>query len=71
MNEPLAICTGCQRCPSEIAEYVDAAREEGITPRSYVQREEGTFNRHNGHFLCPACYIKAGMPFSPGGWKAP
>jgi hypothetical protein len=38
---------------------------------AYVVYEEGTFNPTNGHFLCDDCYIKAGMPSSPTGWKCP
>jgi hypothetical protein len=61
----------CNRKPSEIDEYVDMASEESMTPDEYVQREEGTYNRENGHFLCTECYIKHGMPSSPGGWVCP
>jgi hypothetical protein len=65
------ICTGCQRHPSEINEYREAAREEMCSPDQYVVTEEGTYNRTNGHFLCTACYIEAGEPSSPNGWVAP
>jgi hypothetical protein len=37
----------------------------------YVIENEGTYNRNNGHFLCDTCYIKAGQPSSPRGWKCP
>lgn len=37
----------------------------------YIKREEGTYNPENGHFLCTPCYVKAGCPSSPRGWKAP
>lgn len=36
----------------------DVARQERVT---YV-REDGTYNRDNGHFWCDRCYIRAGMP---------
>lgn len=38
---------------------------------NYVRAEEGTYNPVNGHFLCDDCYIKAGMPSNPSGWKCP
>jgi hypothetical protein len=44
-------------------------KNEMIT--NFVINEEGTYNRENGHFLCTECYIKAGMPSSPVGWKCP
>lgn len=65
------ICIGCQRRPSEIDEYREAAREERCTPDQYVATEEGTYNLKNGHFLCTGCYIDAGEPSSPNGWVAP
>lgn len=64
-------CNGCRREPDEIPEYVFCARDEDISPVEYVQREEGTYNYTNGHFLCDLCYIKAGMPTAPMGWTAP
>jgi hypothetical protein len=45
-----------------------------ITPEmreAYVRSEEGTYNPENGHFLCDGCYITAGMPSSPSGWRCP
>ena len=67
------ICIGCGKYPFELAEYVEAAREYGrpITPDNYVRREEGTYNPANEHFLCTPCYINAGQPSSPTGWRAP
>lgn len=69
-------CFRCLRSPSEINEYVEAAKEDNVgypdvTPEQYVWREEGTLNRKTGHFLCTECYIDAGMPSAPGGWVAP
>lgn len=65
------ICTGCQKTPGQIEEYVEHAADEGTTPDAYVRSEEGTYNPENGHFLCTDCYFKAGMPSSPRGWVAP
>jgi hypothetical protein len=69
----IPVCIGCGKHPHELSEYVDAAREDGRGDAdAYVRREEGTYNRENGHFLCTLCYVKAGMPSRPGrGWKAP
>jgi hypothetical protein len=70
------ICIGCQRTPDVIPEYVEQARVESqagdpITATQWCLEEEGTLNPLNGHFLCTECYIRAGMPVAPGGWKAP
>ena len=72
MIEP--ICTGCNKRPKEIDEYIEAVagrENKNISPSDYVKTEEGTYNPTNGHFLCTICYIEAGMPSSPEGWKAP
>ncbi len=65
------ICTGCNKSPSDLPEYVEMAAEEDMTPDNYCWSEEGTLNRQNGHFLCTNCYVHAGMPSSPRGWVAP
>ena len=65
------ICTGCNKKPQELLEYVEAAEDENITPDEFVWQEEGTLNKSNGHFLCTLCYMEAGMPEHPSGWKAP
>lgn len=65
------ICIGCMRRPHELEEYVEIARDEGISPVEYVIQEEGTLNPVNGHFLCTTCYIKAGAPSTASGWKTP
>lgn len=68
------ICTGCDRSPSEIEEYVEAAAAEPdhyANADEYVREEEDTFNAMNGHFLCTVCYVRAGMPSSERGWVAP
>ena len=69
MTDP--ICTGCNKRPAELAEYVEMGKLEDMTPDDFVRSEEGTFNRENGHFLCTPCYVRAGMPSSPTGWVAP
>lgn len=75
--EPIKpVCTGCNKTPAEIAEYVEAATPEnyggeGCTPDEFVKREEGTYNRLNGHFLCTACYVRAGCPTGSPRWVAP
>ncbi len=68
-NSP--VCQGCGRSPAEISEYVEAGYECGMSPKVYVWKEERTLNKENGHFLCTTCYVKAGMPTTPGGWKCP
>jgi hypothetical protein len=78
MSKPSYIelsCAGCHKTPSELQEYIDAAKpecsgEENMTPDEYVWQEEGTLNRESGHFLCTDCYVKAGCPSSPRGWVA-
>lgn len=65
------VCIGCSKTPEELEEYVEAAREAGMSPRRYVIQEEGTYNPDNGHFACTKCYIEMGEPSSPTGWKAP
>lgn len=59
---PVPRCVGCGKRPGEIEEYIQCAEDEDMTPEEYVREEEGTFNRHNGHFYCTDCYIKAGEP---------
>ena len=68
----------CRRYAVEMPELDDNIREDGSNRRvtaieraRYVRAEEGTYNPANGHFLCDVCYIKAGMPVAPGGWKCP
>jgi hypothetical protein len=68
------ICVGCAKHPSQLVEYVEAARaepEEYEGAADYCWREEGTMNHSNGHFLCTDCYVKAGMPSSRRGWITP
>lgn len=68
MPEP--VCVGCNKKPAELPCYT-AMLEPGEDAAAYVIMEEGTYNPINGHFLCDECYIKAGMPTAPGGWRAP
>lgn len=51
------ICTGCNKTPDQIPEYIEGAREAKTTPAEFVKSEEGTYNKTNGHFLCTDCYI--------------
>jgi hypothetical protein len=70
--QPVPICIGCGKCPDELKEYADAAREEDLSPDQYVRCEEGTYNPENGHFACTDCWIAMGCPTAPGrGWRAP
>lgn len=73
MSDVELICVGCEKYPDQIDEYVEAGRESGMSAADYVLMEEGTLNPENGHFLCTACYIKAGMPSKPypEKWVAP
>ena len=71
MNRPQLICVRCNHSPSELDEYIDIAREEGMTPDDYVWEEEGTLNKENGHFTCTDCYLAVGMPSSARGWVTP
>lgn len=70
----IAICTGCNKTADELEEYIESAKDAGMTVEQYVREEEGTYNPQNGHFLCTDCYIKAGMPsnhYPQKGWIAP
>lgn len=74
MAEIKPICTGCNKHPDQIDEYIEAGKENEKLPDQYVMEEEGTYNKNNGHFLCTDCYIKAGMPSNPypqKNWVAP
>lgn len=64
-------CNGCLKTPEQFSEYVDEGHNLGLTATEYVQTEEGTYNKTNGHFLCTDCYIVAGMPSTDRGWVAP
>jgi hypothetical protein len=55
-------CKECGRKPSEIQEYIEAAKEYECTPEEFVWREEGTYNGLTGKFWCTECYVKLGMP---------
>lgn len=64
-------CIKCYKRPEDIPEYAEDAAAREMSPDDYVKDEEGTYNAANGQFLCNDCYIKAGMPTTPGGWVAP
>lgn len=75
MIKPLR-CTGCNVLAEDLlcyrfANMDDAGHKIYETESEYVRQEEGTYNRENEHFLCDECYIKAGQPSSPSGWKCP
>jgi hypothetical protein len=65
------VCVVCACTPSELSEYVEAAEDFNLTPEKYVVKEEGTYNKTNGHFLCTPCYIRVGQPSTDHGWVAP
>lgn len=70
VNDPKTpVCVGCGKIPGEIEEY--KFNPEQMDPSEFVIEEEGTYNPHNGHFLCTECYVMAGCPSSPTGWRAP
>lgn len=65
-------CARCGKTPDELHEYSQEATESTLTPTQYVQREEGTYNHENGHFLCTECYMIMGAPTAGNGrWIAP
>lgn len=65
----------CGRYARDIPDYDSFIFEgEPVTPQdriNYVVNEEGTYNPLTDHFLCDQCYIDAGCPASPSGWKCP
>lgn len=62
---------GCGNYASQLPGVVMYAEDAGMSPADYVRREEGTYNPESNHFLCDMCYIQAGQPTSPAGWKCP
>lgn len=76
-------CAGCSRRAADIPGYADPAllREyygehpplcsPGESLAEAFAREDGTYNPASNHFMCDGCYVAAGCPSSPGGWKAP
>lgn len=73
MPLPEPRCVGCGKRPDELAEYSRAETGSRLSPDDYVRREEGTYNRANGHFACTECYSDMGMPSRPypDRWVAP
>lgn len=69
-SDPKPFCIGCIKVPEELYECVTLAEEEGVTPDE-IAKQDGTYNHRNGHFMCNKCYIAAGSPSGPKGWKAP
>jgi hypothetical protein len=73
LNYPKPYDPMCERYAENMTDY-DSFIPGTISPQKreiYVIQEEGTYNKTNGHFLCDTCYIKAGMPTKPYGWKCP
>lgn len=63
MPTPSPLCANCNKSPEELTEYAMLAEDEGYdTATEACIREEGTYNRENGHFWCTGCYILIGMP---------
>ncbi|MBT2484828.1 MULTISPECIES: hypothetical protein [unclassified Microbacterium] len=60
---PRPICVGCRKRPHEFSTYRYMVAEDGYADADEaVRRNEGTYNRENGHFWCDGCYIRAGQP---------
>lgn len=70
MTRPVLTCVGCGLHPDELDCYTTIL-QPGEEADDYVWNEEGTLNQDNGHFLCDGCYIAAGAPSAPGGWRCP
>lgn len=70
MSKPEPFCPGCRRFAEQLV-YIDSWKDPDESRTDYIWREEGTLNPNNGHFLCDSCYIKAGQPSSPIGWRCP
>lgn len=64
-------CVKCGKTPNELSEYRDFWKEYGASSAEDMARDDGTYNRETGNFVCTDCYIEIGMPSSPSGWKAP
>lgn len=71
MTDPPPFDPRCGRFAADMPELDDPRHGTGYTRAEYVRAEEGTFNPANGHFLCDRCYIDAGMPTGPNGWRCP
>lgn len=73
-------CIGCGRFAPDIPEVLIAVAGDVDRPfisrvdvNVWVMKNEGTYNKENGHFACDSCYIAMGQPSLPYpfGWKAP
>lgn len=58
------ICARCRREPSEIPDFVDMAKAEGMPVDEYA-KDDGTYNDEYNMFVCDVCYIAMGMPLLP------
>jgi hypothetical protein len=48
-------CRQCKRLPRQIPAIIEAAADAGMTPDTYVQTEDTTFNANTGLFQCEDC----------------
>lgn len=61
-------CFYCGKYANELPSVLAAAQANDMTAAE-LARDDGTYNRNLNQFACDACYIEAGMPSSPSGWK--
>jgi hypothetical protein len=70
LADGIPMCAGCRRTPDELASEYAEIKEPGESNVHFVLATESTLDRATGLFLCNLCYIRAGTPGSPHGWKA-
>lgn len=63
-------CIGCNKKPEELFSE-EMLEEQDYQSATAYAKDDGTYNRENGHFVCDSCYIEMGMPSSAEGWVAP
>ncbi len=56
-------CPCCDREPKDIAEYVEGAQADEVTPEQFAWAD-GTYSARHQLFTCTSCYIKIGMPLN-------
>ena len=59
MTTAKPICVGCQKPPTELAEYCERYWE---IPPDVTVKDDGTYNPDNGHFWCTACFVNEKCP---------
>jgi hypothetical protein len=71
INQEKVKCVVCGKHPSELMEYIEAAKEyePPISPVEYIVREEGTFSWPEEIFCCTVCYVNVGMPLGRAQWS--